>query len=145
MDKKEFTKAMSFLGVSYGKEFNDETLAVWYTFFVNVEIDDFKEAIKRLIANNKFMPSIAEIIDECKKVNAKKVFGILELMKQDGYFKKGKFGDLDEVQQFRNLEKATIWLTTGRIPDWFKSDIERYKQMYQTKLLNESVELLTYE
>jgi len=136
---------MSFLGVSYGKEFDDETLSVWYTFFTDVEIEDFKEAIKQLVVNKKFIPSIAEIIDECKKVKAKKVFGILELMKQDGYFKKGKFGDLDEVQQFKNLEKATLWLTTGRIPEWFKSDMESYKRMYQTKLLNENVGLLTYE
>ncbi len=145
MDKKDFLKAMSFLGVSYGKEFDDETLSVWYTFFTDVEIEDFKEAIKQLVVNKKFIPSIAEIIDECKKVKAKKVFGILELMKQDGYFKKGKFGDLDEVQQFKNLEKATLWLTTGRIPEWFKSDMESYKRMYQTKLLNENVGLLTYE
>ena len=57
-------------------------------------------------------------------------------MKNEGYFKKGQFGDLDEVQQFRNYEKATKWLNSGKVPDWFEKDVAEYEsKLKQIKLL----------
>lgn len=69
MNLQEFTKAMTFLGVSYNKEFTQEQVGVWYNFFAETKIEDFKNAIKRLINKSKYLPSIAEIKSEIATLN----------------------------------------------------------------------------
>lgn len=64
MSKEEFAKAMSFLGLAYDKEFTQEQVGVWYTFFHETDFAAFKQAVTRLISKSKFMPSIAEIKEE---------------------------------------------------------------------------------
>lgn len=141
MKKEEFIKGLKFLGIAYNKEFDEQQAVVWYDFFKEENYEDFRNAVKRIIPIKPFLPSISELKEECQKVKTTKVFGILELMKKDGYFKKGKFGELDEVQQFRNYEKATMWLDTGKMPEWFKEDMKTYenklnqKQLTGTKML----------
>lgn len=72
-------------------------------------------SIKNIIRNNKFMPNLSEIIDECKKNNKRYVNGIIELMKQDGYFKNAT-----------ELDKVYMWLDKGIIPSWLKEDMAKY-------------------
>ena len=69
MNLQEFTKAMTFLGVAYNKEFTQEQVGIWYNFFVETKIEDFKNAIKRLINKSKYLPSIAEIKSEIATLN----------------------------------------------------------------------------
>lgn len=72
-------------------------------------------SIKNIIRNNKFMPNLSEIIDECEKNNKRYVNGIIELMKQDGYFKNAT-----------ELDKVYMWLDKGIIPSWLKEDMSNY-------------------
>lgn len=72
-------------------------------------------SIKNIIRNNKFMPNLSEIIDECEKNNKRYVNGIIELMKQDGYFKNAT-----------ELDKVYMWLDKGIIPSWLKEDMSKY-------------------
>lgn len=72
-------------------------------------------SIKNIIRNNKFMPNLSEIIDECEKNNKRYVNGIIELMKQDGYFKNAT-----------ELDKVYMWLDKGIIPSWLKEDMAKY-------------------
>lgn len=69
MNLQEFTKAMTFLGVAYNKEFTQEQVEIWYNFFAETKIEDFKNAIKRLINKSKYLPSIAEIKSEIATLN----------------------------------------------------------------------------
>ena len=69
MNLQEFTKAMTFLGVAYNKEFTQEQVGIWYNFFAETKIEDFKNAIKRLINKSKYLPSIAEIKSEIATLN----------------------------------------------------------------------------
>ena len=64
MSAKEFAKAMSFLGIAYDKEFTQEQVEVWFTFFHDTDFAAFKQAVTRLISKSKFLPSIAEIKQE---------------------------------------------------------------------------------
>ena len=64
MDKQDFVKAMSYLGIIYNKEFTQDEVSVWYSFFQDANAEVFKNAIKRLATKNKFLPSIAEIKQE---------------------------------------------------------------------------------
>jgi hypothetical protein len=73
MNIEEFAKAMAFLGVAYNKEFSQEQIGVWYNFFADTKLEDFKNAIKRYISKSKYLPSIAEIKSELATLNVKEL------------------------------------------------------------------------
>ena len=61
MNAQEFTKAMSFLGIAYNKEFTEEQVKVWFSFFQEERFENFTKAISRIISKSKFLPPIAEV------------------------------------------------------------------------------------
>ena len=93
---------------------------------------------RKLIAIKKFMPSISEIIEACEKEKEFMRNEILELMKVDGYFKKGDYGELDHIQEERNYTKALIWAEKNLLPSWLKEDMK----YYQTKILEQKENLM---
>jgi hypothetical protein len=120
MNKEQFTKGITYLGIAYNKEFNQKEVETFYDFLKDYDYETFKIAIKEIIKDKKFMPSISEMIEFCNKNKQQKKFEILEKMKLQGYFK-----DLKEY------EKAIRWLESGNIPSWFKEDIKQYNNTQQ--------------
>lgn len=96
---------------------------------------------KKIIATKKFMPSISEIIEACEKEKEFMRNEILELMKADGYFKKGDYGELDYIQEERNYTKALIWAERNLLPNWLKEDMKHY----QIKILGQKENLMIGE
>lgn len=96
---------------------------------------------KKIIAIKKFMPSISEIIEACEKEKEFMRNEILELMKSDGYFKKGDYGELDHTQEERNYTKALMWAERNLLPNWLKEDMK----YYQTKILGQKENLMLGE
>lgn len=115
MKIEEFVKAMSILGTAYNKEFTQIQIITWYEYFKLISLECFKKAIKQIIPKNKFMPSIAELLEECRNVSKTNIELILESMQQDNYFKDS-----------RELEKVYTWLDQGIIPSWLKEDMKAY-------------------
>ena len=111
----EFTQQMKILALSYNKDFDAETIEVWYKYFKDIKKETFEKALNKIITNNKYMPSIAEIIEKCKEEQKNTTYEILEIMKNDNYFK--------DVKEY---EKALVWLETKIIPQWFKEDMKKY-------------------
>lgn len=64
MNKEQFIKGLKYLSLAYNKEFDEEQAAVWYDFFKDVEFEVFRQAVKRIIPKNKYLPSIAELRGE---------------------------------------------------------------------------------
>ena len=64
MNKEQFTKGITFLAIAYNKEFTEEQVSVWYEFFKDEDYDAFRNAVKRIIPQKQFMPSIAELKEE---------------------------------------------------------------------------------
>ena len=93
---------------------------------------------KKIIATKKFMPSISEIIEACEKEKEFMRNEILELMKADGYFKKGDYGELDHTQEERNYTKALMWAEKNLLPSWLKEDMK----YYQSKILKPKENLM---
>ena len=93
---------------------------------------------KKIIATKKFMPSISEIIEACEKEKEFMRNEILELMKSDGYFKKGDYGELDPTQEEKNYTKALMWAERNLLPNWLKEDMK----YYQTKILGQKEKLM---
>lgn|SRR5574344_216691 len=123
MTTEEFIKIMKILSLSYSKDFDEDTIKVWYMQFKNIEFDIFKKSVNEIIQKNKFMPSIAELLEMCEIQRKNKKFNILEKMKNSGYFK--------DVSEY---DKATKWLESEIIPDWFKEELIKYKDI---KLIEE--------
>ena len=90
------------------------------------------------------MPSIAEILDKCDSSAKTYSYDILEKMKNDGYFKRGAYGELDDTHATRNYEKATMWLSKGIIPQWLLENMMSYgyKKMLNERLLNKEQTLI---
>ena len=106
------------------KEYNQETLTT---------------AIKNIIRNNKYMPSLSEIIEECDKCRTHQANEIVERMWQDGYFKKGAYGELDDTQAYRNYNKTLKFIEEGIIPDWLREDMKKY---YRELLENKKIKYI---
>ena len=64
MTKEQFIKGLKYLCIAYNKEFTEEQATVWYDFFRDTNFDDFRQAVKRIIPQKEFMPSIAELKKE---------------------------------------------------------------------------------
>lgn len=111
----EFTKDMKILSISYNKDFDEETINHWYKYFKNINKDIFSKAVNKVIANNKYMPSIAELLDICNKEQKNIKVLVLERMKNDNYFKTTK-----------EYEKAIKWLDKDINPEWLLNDMKNY-------------------
>lgn len=117
MQPIEFTQQMKILAISYGKDFDSDTINVWYQYFKGVENETFKRAINKIIITNKFMPSIAEILEFCEKEKENIKLFVLDKMKEKGYFK-----------TTREYEKALDFAKKDVIPKWLLKDMqEEYK------------------
>lgn len=131
MKIKEFIKAMSILGTAYNKEFTQEQIGIWYESFNDVDYELFKQAIKKIVKKNKFMPSIAELLDECRNVSKTNIEEIIEKMYQDGYFKDSK-----------ELAKVQLWIAKDMLPYWLKEDMKKYGFQENLQITNLEVKLL---
>lgn len=122
MSNKEVTQILAMLKIAYPNYFKDyqqtETYATINLYQQQLSNFNFKIvslAVNNLIKKSKFLPAISEIIEECEKLKDKHIFSILEKMNADGYFK-----------SINEYEKATKYLETGIIPNWFKEDMKKY-------------------
>lgn len=68
MSKKEFLLGMKILQSSYSKDFTEDDLKIWYMQFEKENGLVFQQAIKNIIKTSRFMPSIADILYEMKKI-----------------------------------------------------------------------------
>ena len=139
MDKNKFVILMTNLGKAFRQKIDKETMAVYYEFLKDIDEETLKEACKNIIKNNKYFPTVSEIVAESETHNKETKFYILEFMKSQGYFKESDYG-------MSEYEKACHWLTTGVVPGWLKEDMEEYAKMYkQEQLKTEEQKRLSYE
>lgn len=93
MQREEFLKALTYLGLVYSKEFTQEQVSVWYGFFKNDSYDDFRDAIKRISVKSKFMPSIAELKGEMAEQSTAQLdadeawTGVVKAIGRYGYYR----------------------------------------------------------
>lgn len=136
----------------YFKDLKEEETLGMYAMYEE-ELSQYNEetittAIKNIIRNNKYMPSLSEIIEECDKCKTHKANEIVEKMWEDGYFKKSPYGELDDSQAYRNYEKTLKFIEEGIIPEWLRNDMKKYYTQMLTnqepKLLSTTIEIEDY-
>ena len=121
MGKDEFVESMTYLGLAFNKTFTKNELILYYDFLKEYDDEVFTKAVKTIIKKSKFLPKINELIEECEIVKEEIKFNILEIMKNDGYFK-----------DIKEYEKATNFLKSGIIPEWFVNDMNHYRNSQLT-------------
>ncbi len=149
MKMEEFIKAVSYLGMAYGKEYSQAETMQMYQFLKDYNYQTMIDAVNNIIRKSKFLPKIAELIEECESCKTKSRFEVIEYMMKSGYFKLGIIRSngeqimLDDEHAMRNYEKAIKFLERGIVPDWFQKDINYYySMMKQEKLTGSSNNLL---
>lgn len=121
----EFTKEMKILAMSFNKDFTEETLELWYSHFMNINITIFKKAIQDTIVSKKYIPTIAELLDMCKKEQVNMKLSIIDIMAHNGYFKTEK-----------EYQKTIKWIEKDITPEWLLVDMQN---QYKKELSNERV------
>lgn len=61
MEKQDFLKGMTILGLAYNKEFSEEQVGVWYSMLKDYTTEELSNAIQELIKTEERIPSIATI------------------------------------------------------------------------------------
>lgn len=115
MSEIEFLKVIKILQASYLKDFDEDTIKIWYIQFKDIKYNILLNAVTSILRKNKYMPSISEILEECDNASNKVKYDILEKMKKSNYFKSSL-----------EYEKATNWLDKNIIPEWLKNDMKLY-------------------
>lgn len=134
---EELIKGLNFLGLAYGKEYNQMEAQQIYEFVKEYEYEVFIRATKDIIRTSKFLPKIADLIEACDKQKEEKRVEVIDYMKECGYFYLSYRPEhkLDEAQATRNYLKVKTFIERGIIPDWLQEDINYYyKLMKQEKL-----------
>lgn len=135
MEQSQLSKIIKVLTMSYPYFFKDmnEDDILSLTLLYKQKLKDYEypivaKAIDVIITNNKFMPSLAEIIDECnrqKRIYYKKV--IDEMYKNKYFSTDQEYG------------KALTWLFEEKpiIPTWLQQDIIKFKNQKQIEMREE--------
>lgn len=132
MTKEEFVGSMKYLGIAYGKAYNQDEIELYYDFLGDYSNSVFVKAIKHIIKTSKFAPTTSDLINACDKFKDDYKNEVLEYMKQCGYFK---------IPQ--EYDKAIQWLLKNNVPSWFKEDMNHYaKQMHNSRLETQQTHLI---
>lgn len=73
MEIKEFEKALDKLQNFYGKEFNDTQIEEMYKYFQKYNKERFYLIISKIFQKNKYMPSLAELIEVDKEIPSNRI------------------------------------------------------------------------
>lgn len=143
MKMDEFVKAVSYLGMAYGKEYSQAETMQMYEFLKEYNYQTMIEAVKSIIRTSKFVPKIADLIEACENSKTSTKTAVVKYMRDSGYFKLCDYGEITDEHATRNYNKVMMWLERGVIPDWLQEDINYYyKLMQQEKLTGSSTNLL---
>lgn len=115
----EFTMMIKKLSLCYGKDFDEDQIKIWYEYFKDIKKEVLNSSLDKIIKNNKYMPSISEILEECKTHQKHNRYNIIEVMKRNGYFKIST-----------EYDKANKWIEEENIPKWFLEDMKKYYNNY---------------
>lgn len=74
-------------------------------------------AVRSLVKETKYIPSIKLIIDTCEKIKTESMLNVIDKMIQDNYFKSE-----EEISKAENFVKKRIF------PAWFIRDFNKYDE-----------------
>ena len=127
MTEIELTKGLAYLGTAYNKQYTKMEVEQYFDFLKDYSYEGFIMAIKSTIKKSKFLPKINEIVAECEFSKNQARNKVVEYMRSKGYFKKGTYEELDDIQALLNYEKTLKFINEDNVPEWLLDDIEKYE------------------
>lgn len=64
MNKSEFIQGIQKIELAYSTKFTKEKLELWYSKLNYLDSEKYLDRVEKLIASNKYIPNIAEIIGQ---------------------------------------------------------------------------------
>ena len=132
MDKLDFIEGMKILSSCYQKDIGNDDFTIWYEMLKELNKDDYIKAVIEICKEKSFMPTVHDILDKTKVIKKKYLLAILEVMKKDGYFRKG-YRLLGQEHEDRNYYKTIRWIENETAPMFLKDDIREYIRKQKTK------------
>ena len=120
-----FIKCMKYLNACYSKSMDQEQLVSWFDYFSDISYPTLNNAIKEIVEESIYFPTISQLKDKCKEVNKKYIITIIDRMKENGYFKKG-VEELTDSHASNSYFKTLMWLDEGNLPKFVENDIEAF-------------------
>lgn len=143
MEQSELSRIVATLKIAYPNYFKElkQMDIVAMVNLYNIQLDGYtfevvNKAVTNIIGKSKFMPSIADIKEECEACISRYELDLLKKMYDDGYFHQG-VEELDNEHASKNYEKANIWVSKGIIPGWLLNDMMSYGYKVQLKHNNQ--------
>ena len=135
---KSISKALMKLKIAYSYYFKDMPeeefiglISIYKDALSDYNNATIESAINKIIKTNKFMPSVAEVIEECNKSLCYKSNQIIQRMYDSGYF----HINVTDEQAKLNYQKALMFVEKGIVPKWLVIDMKDYEE----KLLNNQI------
>lgn len=138
MTAQEFIKPMKMLGIAYSKEISQEQIEVWYGFFKDAPLNEFRKACARVIETDEFMPSIARMKKELAIMSMPQLQGdangawesVLMAIRKHGYYNADEgMKSLDPVtQRAVKLLGGFQRVCTSEDGDWLRKN---FTQIYE--------------
>lgn len=103
----------------YFKDLTDEEfvglVSMYQEQIVGYRPEVIIKSVNNIISNSRFMPTVAEILENCKSCESGFKNAIIEKMIADGYFKDP-----------REIDKTYKFIQEGIIPNWLLEDMKKY-------------------
>lgn len=158
MTAQEFLKPMKMLGIAYNKEITKDQVEVWYGFFRDTPLNDFRKACARVIETDEFMPSIARMRKELALITTPQLQGdangawesVLVAIRKHGYYNADEgMKSLDPVtQRAVKLLGGFQRVCTSEDGDWLRKNfVQLYEELSQNteKVMRLSEPVMTME
>lgn len=71
MSEVDFIKCMKVLHACYLKDFDEDTLMVWYSQLKDIDYQTMMNAIRKFSRETKYMPSISDLRKECEIIKSR--------------------------------------------------------------------------
>src|SRR5574344_1474619 len=120
MDKRQILKALAPLQIAYKKDFDDSQLEFYVEMLSDLDPELIFSAVKKIILKSKFIPSIAEIRENCESIsstatgirplNADEAWGIvMKAVKDTPPYEHPKFDSEAITETVNNMGWQTIY------------------------------------
>ncbi len=119
----------------YFKDLTDEEfvglVSMYQEQLVGYRPEIIMRSVNNIISKSKFMPTVAEILENCKFCESNFKNEIIEKMIADGYFKDP-----------REIDKTYKFMQEGISPEWLLEDMKKYGYVEYEALPNTELKQL---
>lgn len=105
MTEQEFVEGITLLGTCFGKDYSQVEVKIYYDMIKEYSNEVWTAAVTRIIKTQTFAPKIADLIKELEDSKKVTQFSIIDVMAEDGYFKRPDFNYKRIEKEYEELKQ----------------------------------------